>query len=69
MGVKIFVKYLYENRKYIKYAVFKLICFIISVYQIILLTIDYLSFSHSVKLDIIDDKYCLRLLFVRKIIL
>ncbi len=62
MDVKIFVKYLYENRKSIKYPVFnvfKLICFIIFVYQIILLTIDYLSFSHSVKLDIIDGKQVL----------
>jgi hypothetical protein len=62
MDVKIFVKYLYENRKSIKYPVlnfFKLICLIIFVYQIILLTIDYLSFSHSVKLDIIDDKQVL----------
>jgi hypothetical protein len=62
MDVKIIVKYLYENRTSIKYSVlnvFKLICFIIFVYQIILLTIDYLSFSHSVKLDIIDEKQVL----------
>jgi hypothetical protein len=36
-----------------------LICFVIFVHQIILLTIDYLSFSHSVKLDIIDEKQVL----------
>jgi len=62
MDVKIFVKYLYENIKSIKYPVlnvFKLICLIIFVYQIILLTIDYLSFPHSVKLDIIDNKQVL----------
>jgi hypothetical protein len=55
-------KYLYENRKSIKYPilnVFKLICFIIFVNWIILLAIDYLSFSHRVKLDIIDDKQVL----------
>jgi hypothetical protein len=62
MDVKIFIKYFNENIKSIKYPVlnvFKLICLIIFVYQIILLTIDYLSFSHSVKLDIIDGKQVL----------
>jgi hypothetical protein len=62
MDVKSFFIYLYKKRKSIKYPVLnvlKLICFIVFVYQIILLTIDYLSFPYSVKLDIIDDKQVL----------
>jgi len=62
MDVKNFFKYLYERRKSIKYSVLnvvKLICSVIFVYQIILLTIDYLSFPYRVKLDIIDDKQTL----------
>jgi hypothetical protein len=61
---EIFVKYLYESRKRIKYSISfwmfsNWFFFVIFVYQIIILTIDYLSFPHSVKLDIIDEKQVL----------
>jgi hypothetical protein len=62
MDVKNFFIHLYGIRKCVKYTILnvvKFISLIIFSYQIILLSIDYLSFPYSVKLDINDDKQLL----------